>query len=153
MKLAYRKDHKIEKSDEHYTPKWVFDFLEVTFDLDVASPVEKIDHVPALKRYTEDSLEKPWEGLIWMNPPYSNATPWINKFIDHGNGIALLHCSKSKWFNRIWSEADAVVAMPPTFKFERPDGTFRSIAFQTFLFAKGLEAVEALNKADWARVR
>ena len=151
--MAYRKDHKLERSDEHYTPKWVFDTLGLEFDLDVAAPIDNIDHVPSKNRYTEQSLELPWTGLVWMNPPYSNATPWIDKFIDHSNGIALLHCSKSKWFNKIWSEADGIIAMPPSFKFERPDGTQRSIAFQTFMFAFGQESVEALKRADWAKVR
>ena len=151
--MAYRKDHKLERSDEHYTPKWVFDTLGLQFDLDVAAPINNIDHVPAKNRYTEQSLELPWTGLVWMNPPYSNATPWIDKFIDHTNGSALLHCSKSKWFNKIWSEANGIIAMPPNFKFERPDGTQRSIAFQTFMFAFGQESVEALNRADWCRVR
>ena len=152
--MAYKnKFHDLEQRDEHYTPKWVFDSLGVVFDLDVAAPIDNIDHVPALNRYTEGSLEKDWTGLVWMNPPYSNATPWIDKFIDHSNGIALLHCSRSKWFSHIWSTAEAVVAMPYNFYFDRPDGTIKRIAFQTFMFSFGEQGNEALQRADWNKVR
>jgi hypothetical protein len=74
-------------SDEWYTPKSVFDGLAITFDLDVAAPIESIDHVPANNRYTikDNALDKPWFGRVWMNPPYSKPTPWIDKFIAHGN--------------------------------------------------------------------
>ena len=152
--MAYKnKFHDLEQRDEHYTPKWVFDALGVEFDLDVAAPIDNIDHVPAKNRYTERSLELPWIGLVWMNPPYSNATPWIDKFIDHSNGIALLHCSRSKWFSKIWSSADSVIAMPYNFGFDRPDGSTKKIAFQTFMFGFGNAANTALARSDWNRVR
>lgn len=39
-------------SDERYTPRWVFDGLGLTFDLDPASPVEGGDCVPARRKLT-----------------------------------------------------------------------------------------------------
>ena len=88
-------------SDEHYTPKHLFDALNIEFDLDVAAPIGG-SHVPA-KRYfdkTVDGLAQDWVGNIWMNPPYSNPTPWVDKFIAHNQGIALLPITRGKWWDR-----------------------------------------------------
>ena len=70
-------------NDEHYTPSWVFDALGLTFDLDVASSDSPYVVVPTIKRYTikDDGLNKPWQGLVWMNPPFSGVTPWVDKWI------------------------------------------------------------------------
>lgn len=69
------------KNDECYTPQWVFDALGVRFDLDVASSNSEMIVVPADRKYTveDDGLALPWEGRVWMNPPFSKITPWINK--------------------------------------------------------------------------
>lgn len=47
----------------------------------------------------QDGLSLPWKGRVWLNPPYSNAKPWITKFVAHGNGIALVSAKStdSKW--------------------------------------------------------
>jgi hypothetical protein len=145
--------HNLDKKDEHYTPKWVFDDLNCIFDLDVAATETNLDHVPAKNKYTENSLERDWTGFVWMNPPYSKASLWIDKFIDHNNGLALLHCSRSKWFSKIWSSADYVAAMPYNLAFDRPDGTKKQIAFQTFIFGYGLQAKTALNNVIWNKIR
>jgi hypothetical protein len=71
-------NHSLPKgqSDEHYTPKHLFERLNVTFDLDVASPPGG-SNVPASTYFTklEDGLARQWFGNVWMNPPYSNPTP------------------------------------------------------------------------------
>ena len=73
-------------SDERFTPRWVFDALGEIFDLDPASPVGLDTFVPAKRRYTaeDDGLSQPWEGFVWCNPPFSNATPWADRFLASG---------------------------------------------------------------------
>ena len=97
-------------SDEYYTPRWVFDTLNITFDLDVAAPAGGSDTVTALAHYDikADGLKQPWHGNVWMNPPYSQVTPWWERFKDHRNGIALLPCAKSKWYIDVWESADGI---------------------------------------------
>lgn len=75
-------------SDDYYTPKWVFDTMGIDFDLDVGSPPEGLPWIPAKRFFTkeDDGLAQEWEGIVWMNPPYSEATAWVNKFIEHRNG-------------------------------------------------------------------
>jgi hypothetical protein len=78
-------------SDEWYTPPQVFEALGCRFDLDVASP-PCATHVPCRARLTVGSLEAPWHGFVWMNPPFggrNGITPWLDKFFTHGDGIAL----------------------------------------------------------------
>ncbi len=143
-------------NDDHYTPKWLFDQLGLYFDLDVAAPLQGIPWLPAKRWFSQadDGLLQDWGGaLVWMNPPYSKPTPWVHKFIENNNGIALLVVSRGKWFAELWSKADAIVPLPPSMRFERPDGTCKQISFQTFLFAMGATATEALHKMQLTRVR
>lgn len=142
------------KNDEYYTPKFIFDGLGLLFDLDVAAP--EIDtHVPAIKKYTQkdDGLQQPWNGLIWMNPPFSKTEPWADRFMQHGNGIALLPTSKAKWYSRIWHTVDGIVLLPSRFKFERLDGIRSDIYMPTVLVAMGEISYQALIESNLGRVR
>ena len=141
--------------DEQYTPKWLFDRMGIVFDLDVAAPIGGAPYVPAHRYYTkiDDGLAEAWEGLVFMNPPYSAAKLWVEKFIQHGNGIALLPFSKSRWFWELWESADAIVAIRNDLKFETPSKQENKIFMQVALFAYGDEAKNALSKAEISRVR
>ena len=141
-------------NDECYTPGWVFDGLGIRFDLDVCSPIGGTGLVPADRYYSEedDGLTSQWFGLVWMNPPYSKPTPWIDKFIGHSNGLCLVPTSKAKWFKNIWDVADGVALMPTNMKFLN-NGKNYSIQFQTIIFAMGDQAVAALNRLNTSRVR
>lgn len=93
-------------SDDWYTPPAVFDALGLTFDLDPCSPGPG-HWVPARSIYTkaDDGLARDWSGLVFMNPPFGGREghiPWLNKFLDHGNGIAVVRAyTSSDWFHRI----------------------------------------------------
>lgn len=97
-------------SDERYTPRWVFDGLGLTFDLDPASPVEGGDCVPAHRKLTrlDDGLSADWNGLVWLNPPFSEATAWADKFRRHGNGVFLGPVANSRWWVDLIRVADVV---------------------------------------------
>lgn len=97
-------------SDERYTPRWVFDGLGLDFDLDPASPVGGGDCVPARKKYTrnDDGLDQRWNGLVWLNPPFSEATKWADKFRDHGDGIFLGPVANARWWLDLVRVADLV---------------------------------------------
>ncbi len=97
-------------SDERYTPAWVFEHLGITFDLDPCSPVDGGDFVPTTHRYTrlDDGLARPWYGCVWVNPPFSNATAFGDKFREHGNGIFLGPIANARWSYDLISVADFV---------------------------------------------
>jgi hypothetical protein len=142
-------------SDDYYTPKWVFDSLGVMFDLDVSSPPGGPPFVPCRRYYTQvdDGLSSPWDGLIWMNPPYSKPSPWVERFLNHDNGIALLPFAKSKWNQRLW-DSDAQVIYLYAVKFEHSSPTNSGAApFPLGLWAAGDNAKEILHNSNLGRVR
>jgi len=139
-------------SDECYTPASLFETLDIRFDLDPASCPRELSAVPADRIYTveDDGLAQPWHGRVWLNPPYSKASPWVDRFLEHGHGIALLPASRNcKWHNRIWAEADGVTMWNGTFV--KPDGGQDSIPYQTYLWAFGDDCVDAIGRVSRVR--
>lgn len=139
------------ESDEWYTPKYIFDALGVVFDLDVAAPPPGPLHVPCLGWLSCDALELPWRGFVWMNPPFGGRNalgPWLDKFFEHGNGVALTpDRTSAPWFIKAWSAADAVLFLPKV-KFIRPDGSVgKQPGTGTALWASGEKARPALEDA------
>ena len=143
------------KSNEWYTPKYIFDALGVTFDLDVASPRGGPRYVPATSWFSEISngLSWQWWGFVWMNPPFGNQKQkrqWLSKFFDHNNGIALVpDRTSAPWFQEFAPQADAICWVSPRIKFERPDGSLgEKPGTGTCLFAAGEYAKNALEQCD-----
>lgn len=136
--------------DDYYTPAHVFKDLGLQFDIDVCSPPGGVPWVPARRFFTleDDGLAQPWEGRVWMNPPYSQATPWVRKFMDHGNGVALVGHAKSAWHIELWSRADAC-AIP--FRYYSFVGG--SVFLPVWYAAYGAECVEALARVGHVMVR
>ena len=134
-------------TDDSYTPKWIFDTLGLTFDLDVACPPEGPINVPAARWYTaaDDGLAQPWTGRVWMNPPYSKPTPWVSRWLEHGNGCALVPSSKSKWWLSLW-ESDAAAVYLGQVTFLRPNAKPYDIGWPIYLWAVGDENIQALKK-------
>ena len=138
------------KSNDWWTPPAVFEALGCTFDLDVAGPLTGA-HVPAADTIVHDSLDTPWTGFIWMNPPFggrNGLTPWLARFFAHGNGIALTpDRTSAPWFRDAWRRADAVL-FTRKLRFLRPDGSEgKSPSNGTALLASGARGVAALDHA------
>ena len=144
----------IGKSDEWYTPKYIFDALKCKFDLDVSAPIDrKFCHVPANRFITENSLAEIWNGYVWMNAPFGHQKDkflWLNKFIDHGNGIALTpDRTSAPWWQHTSKNTDAVLFVDGKIKFIKPDGKLgKQPGNGTTLFAKGDLALKSLIKAE-----
>ena len=140
-------------SDDYYTPAWIFEMMNLTFDLDVASPPGGIPHIPAAQFFTQadDGLSKEWSGRVWMNPPFSKAKIWIHKFIEHGDGVALLPMSKSNWFIDLWNSQIPIVALPRSLKFLTPGGSMETIFMPAVLIAIGDENVTGISKIGRVR--
>ena len=137
-------------SDDYWTPKWLFDALDLTFDLDVACPPEGPPHTPCRAYYTQadDGLSQPWHGMVWMNPPFSNANPWVHKFMDHRNGIALTVVGKTKWCNALFQTATAMMLLPSNLVFDQG-----GIFLPTALWAYGDICAQALHDSKISHVR
>lgn len=138
-------------SDEWYTPKYIFDALGTVFDLDVAAPNDGPLHVPASRWFSTNALEQDWSGFVWMNPPFggrNSLAPWMAKFFDHGNGIALTpDRTSAPWFQDAWDRA-GMVLFTPKVRFLRPDGSEGvSPSNGTALWAAGEHACRCLIHA------
>lgn len=136
--------------DDYYTPREVFDALRLTFDLDVCAPPGGVPWLPAARYFTkaDDGLSQPWEGRVWMNPPYSQATAWVRRFIEHRHGVALVGHAKSAWHPLLWAEADACA-----YPFSYFDFVGGSIFMPVWFVAFGEECVEALHRVGVVRTR
>lgn len=136
-------------SDERFTPEWLFTALGETFDLDPASPVGLDTFVPAAKRYTreDDGLSQPWEGFVWLNPPFSQSTAWADRFIAHGNGIFLGPIANGGWWQRLARAADVLWLMRD-FAFVHPTHAGKRSSMPLAIAGFTQRAVAAIERAS-----
>lgn len=142
-----------KKSVEWYTPKWIFDELGLSFDLDPSSPFDFNTFVPAQTKYTifDDGLSREWFGRVWLNPPYGPDTSfWMRRLIDHGNGIALVFSrTDAEWCQQAMRASSAMLFLSGRIAFvpghENAHKADRAGAGTVF-FAFGNECADALQK-------
>lgn len=145
-------------TDEWYTPPHVFSALGCSFDMDVASPGNDVTPwIPAAEFLTENGLLAPWQGFIWMNPPFgprNGIIPWLDRFFAHGDGIALTpDRTSAPWWQHFAPMAEAILFVGPKIKFIGADGQpGTSPAQGTSLMAIGSRGIEALYRAGTAQL-
>lgn len=104
-----------------------------TIDLDPASSAVANEVVGAAKYYTEtdNGLVHPWEGKVWMNPPFAKdlmpefAQKLVSEFTE-GNvteAIVLTHnYTDTKWFHALLSKTSAICFTKGRVKFYKACG-------------------------------
>lgn len=134
--------------DDWYTPPWLFAAAGIVFDLDVAAPVDPARRTCPARQYltaVEDGLLTPWTGTVWMNPPFSNSKPWVERFVQHGSGLALVPAShENHSLGALLRCADAITLV--SMRFGRPDGGVKGLPFSLVLAACGPVATDALAR-------
>lgn len=135
------------ESDERYTPRWVFDHLGLRFHLDPCSPAAGGDAVPADVKLTrhDDGLAHPWAGLVWVNPPFSNAAAFADRFIAHGCGVFLGPVSNSRWTQDLIA-ASTLVWLCADFPFTHPTHAGKRSSMPLLFAAIGDEATAGLTR-------
>lgn len=146
-------EQSLGATDEWYTPPHVFKALGCTFDLDVAAPADPLPWIPAKRSLTSASLQTPWSGFIWMNPPFgprNGLEPWLAKFVEHGDGVALTpDRTSAPWWQQFAPMMDRILLVDGKLKFL--DANWRpgeSPAQGTTLMAIGPRGVAALQFAE-----
>ncbi|WP_288951562.1 hypothetical protein [uncultured Paracoccus sp.] len=91
--------------------------------------------------------------FLWNNPPFggrNGLVPWLDRFFEHGNGIALTpDRTSAPWWQDANRRADATLFIAGKVKFERPDGSIgKQPGTGTTLFAAGDMALSALMRAE-----
>lgn len=134
-------ERPVGASVEWYTPPQLFDRLGLRFDLDPASPNPPVPWVPADRFYWEDGHLLPWEGRVWLNPPYGPAAiPFIDRMIEHDYGLMLLPArTETRAFQRAATAAEAVVFLSDRLHFVRPDGHQSRSSFASALLVFGID--------------
>ncbi len=89
----------IKESDHYRSDEWIWAIFDGWHD---PCPYRSDDLL---------GLIEPWGSQTFVNPPYSNPLPWVEKAIlerERGNTVVLLlkHDSSTKWF-RLLHEAGA----------------------------------------------
>jgi len=120
--------------DEWYTPARYIELARQVLgviDLDPASNLTAQATVKAATFYTEETngLDKPWNGKVWMNPPYSRNL--IGRFIDkiieeHRTGrcteavVLTNNSTDTKWAAVLFQNASALCFTRGRVKFYSP---------------------------------
>jgi DNA N-6-adenine-methyltransferase (Dam) len=149
-------------SSERRTPSHIFDALKVEFDLDVAHPGvgagAGVCHVPTKRFFTkaDNGLLQPWpkHEFLWNNPPYSEGrhsiVPWMEKYFEHGNGIALIPARTSCdwWHHLVFVHAQLICFPDRKISFLQPDGKVEgSNTLGSALIGMGEIACNALRQS------
>jgi hypothetical protein len=113
-------------TDTWLTPPAIIDALG-PFDLDPCAAPEPRPWPTAARHIVlpEDGLAAPWNGRVWLNPPYGRAVgDWLAKLGRHGHGTALVFArTDTSWFSpTVWRAASAVLFLEGRLFFHHPDG-------------------------------
>lgn len=129
-------------SDDTFTPRDEVDRMVKFFEPLGGLDCDPCWHPASLVRprqgitRAEDSLTKVWRpGNCWMQPPYSNPGPFLERladYIDRGNlALGLVKCdfTTSWWKKYIWGMAKSASYPHRRMRFIRQDGTLGTAPF------------------------
>lgn len=114
------------KTTDWITPREIIQALG-PFDLDPCACTPQ-PWPCAAHQYTvaDNGLLTPWYDRVFMNPPYSNYEigGWLQKFQQHGNGIALVFArtDREDYHEYILHHADAILFRKGRITFYTPEG-------------------------------
>lgn len=143
------------KSEVWLTPPEILTALG-TFDLDPCAVTPPRPWPTAKSHYirSDNGLMKPWDGRVWLNPPYQThkIRKWLARMADHGIGTALIFArTETQHFaQHIWPVCDALLFLDGRLHFHYPTGdraTANSGA-PSVLCAYGVDDADALAGCD-----
>lgn len=147
--------HEAPGTPEWYTPPEVFAALGLRFDLDpCAPPLPVAAWIPATRRISlpADGLAEPWDGRVWLNPPYATQTGrWVGKLAEHGHGISLTFTrTDTPWWQAAVDRASLVCFIAGRVEFVPGDPAFRRRSRSgapSCLIAFGDDCAEAIRRS------
>lgn len=125
-----------EKPNKGVTDVWLTPLKLIKplgdFDLD---PCGWPDHWTAKSIFylpEEDGLKTPWAGCagrVWLNPPYSQVSIWMDMMIEHNNGVALVFArTDTRWFQKSIQYASSAFFPAGRIKFMKGDKSYSGSA-------------------------
>jgi hypothetical protein len=114
------------RNDRWLTPLPIIRALG-SFDLDPAGapghPTAQIVWTPEIHG---DGLAMPWDGRVWLNPPYGRTMgDWLRRLAVHGRGTALVYArtDTADFHQLVFPLAHGMLFLRRRVKFLRDDGT------------------------------
>lgn len=122
-------------SNEWYTP---IEFISAarsvmgSIDVDPASNDTAQEQIQAGDYFTKerDGLAQEWKGNVWLNPPYGDPLPWVEKLLSEfevgrtKQAILLVNTANSpQWSRLLWHSMFTVCLLDRRVRFWRPDRT------------------------------
>lgn len=138
-----------QRTTRWLTPRPLVEALGA-FDLDpCGAPGHELARRTYLPEDGQDGLREPWEGRVWLNPPYGReAEPFLARLADHGRGTALIFArTETRTFDEyVWGRATAVLFIRGRLVFLDADGVpaTHNAGAPSCLVAYGEQDAEAL---------
>ena len=153
MDVNFETKHKGGKAgkDEWLTPPEIIKDLG-PFDLDPCAPITRPwDTAKNHFNILDNGLLRPWEGFVWLNPPYGKeAASWLQRLKGHNNGIALIFArtETNNFFTNIWEDASGLLFIKGRLRFYHVTGERGGPAgAPSVLVSYGPEGLERLKKS------
>lgn len=140
-------------TDTWLTPREIVDAFG-PFDMDPCAAPNPRPWPTAARHITlpENGLAVPWDGLIWLNPPYSEAGIWLERLAEHGQGIALVFArtETKAWQDVVFPRARSILFLRRRVRFCAVDGSPGKFVggAPSALVAFGIEASRRLTHCD-----
>lgn len=148
----------VYEKDDWCTPvKYIEMAREVMgdIDLDPASNDFAQERIKAKQYYTKETngLDKPWNGRVWLNPPYSRIiTKFVNKLIwEYGinnckQAIMLVNSkTDTRWFQRLLNMGGFLCFVNGRISFEHPEREAEAPRHPNAFFYFGTDYAKFLN--------
>ena len=134
--MSFRKERKIITDDYLTDPQLIKELGPFNTD---PCCLDKMPWRTAKRMLTkkDNGLTSKWTGTVWLNPPYSKPLPWIERFIEHGNGIILVpgRSPETAWCQLLYEQADLFFYPRGRFVFFLKDGSPSAGKWQPNLLA------------------
>jgi phage N-6-adenine-methyltransferase len=89
------------------TPDSLSAWARITFGPFNLDPCARAETAQAPRWFAQDGLDLPWDGRVWMNPPFRNCEQWVEKAVAEvhagrcGLVVALVPARvDSRWWHR-----------------------------------------------------
>ena len=113
------------RSDEWKTPQSLVRFINKNFKIDI-DPWCSVFNVRAKQHFTkkENGLRKAWNGNVYLNPPYSEISKWMDKaYKEHNKRGYLIICltparTGTAWFHQYAFKANYILFISKRLKFD-----------------------------------
>ncbi len=115
------KKKRARKTDERFTPPEVFVLRDRVWpggvDTDPAWSPRSFSRARRCYTKHDNGLRQLWLGLVWLNPPWSDVLPWLERLLDHlevqvGEPREGMLCVRNdpstEWFKLAAARADAI---------------------------------------------